>query len=78
MRRVHKVPLSTPANALLGQAPDMFDSNRFVFLGATKGSPLNPRALQALLHLQVREPYAVHGRHIRPSPTSARSPRTRR
>jgi hypothetical protein len=46
--------------ALLEQARDMFMGDRFVFPGATKGSPLNPRALQALLHLQLREPYAVH------------------
>jgi integrase len=60
-RRVHKVPLSTPAMALLEQARDMFMSDRFVFPGMTRGSPLNPRALQCALQKQLCEPYAIHG-----------------
>jgi integrase len=60
-RRVHKVPLSSPALDVLHEARDMFMSDTFVFPGATKGSPMSPRVLQSLMHKQLREPYAVHG-----------------
>jgi integrase len=60
-RRIHKVPLSLPALDVLTQARDMFGEGRFVFPGATKGSPLNSRALQSTMQKQMREPYAIHG-----------------
>jgi integrase len=61
MRRAHKVPLSTAALALLAQARDLFGDSGFVFPGMVKGSPASPRALESLLHRQLKQPYAVHG-----------------
>jgi integrase len=61
-RRDHKVPLSDAAIAVLTQARDLScDAMGFVFPGMTKGSPPSPRTLEAMLHRQLREPYAVHG-----------------
>jgi integrase len=59
-RRVHKVPLSPQALDVLHEARDMFD-DRYVFPGLTRGSPLNPRALENVMHKRLREPYTVHG-----------------
>jgi integrase len=61
MRRDHKVPLSSPALSLLQQARDMFGCGRYVFPGMTKGSPMNPRSLEAVMHDQMGQPYSVHG-----------------
>jgi integrase len=61
MRRAHKVPLSDAACAVLTEARDMFGVGTYVFPGMTKGSPLNPRALQCTLQKQLRAPYAIHG-----------------
>jgi hypothetical protein len=36
-------------------------SERLVFTGAIRGSCLSARALEVLLHRQLRVPYAVHG-----------------
>jgi hypothetical protein len=47
--------------ALLEQVRDMFDSDRFVFPGQTRGSPMSPRVLQSLMCKQLREPFAAHG-----------------
>jgi integrase len=60
-RRDHKIPLSAAAIAVLHEARDMSSSDGFLFPGATKGSPMSPRTLEAHLHRQLREPYAVHG-----------------
>jgi integrase len=59
-RRLHKVPLSDAALAVLEQARDMSDG-RFVFGGMIKGSSLNSRALQSLTQKRLQQPYAVHG-----------------
>jgi integrase len=61
MRRVHKVPLSAPALAVLDQVALMFGMGRYVFPGATKGSPQSSRTLESVVHRKMQEPYAVHG-----------------
>jgi integrase len=61
MRRPHVVPISDAMRDVLDEARDMFASERLVFPGLAKGSPLNSRALESLMHQQLREPYAVHG-----------------
>jgi integrase len=61
MGRVHRVPLSSQALDVLATAQNMFGADRFVFPGATKGSPMSPRVLESLMHQQLREPYSVHG-----------------
>jgi integrase len=60
-RRIHKVPLSAQALDVLTQARDTFMSDRLVFPGLTRGSPLNSRALQSVTQKALHEPYAVHG-----------------
>jgi integrase len=60
MRRVHRVPISTPALAVLEQARQLGD-DRYVFPGLTLGSPMNRRILESVMHKQMGEPYAVHG-----------------
>jgi integrase len=61
MKRVHKVPLSAAALAVLDQAALMFGVGRYVFPGATKGSPQSSRTLESVMHRKMQEPYAVHG-----------------
>jgi integrase len=61
VRREFRVPLSDVAHELLIHARDLFGSDGYVFPGATKGSPMNPRVLESVLHQKLREPYSVHG-----------------
>jgi integrase len=60
-RRVHKVPLSDAALAVLEQAARLFGDDGYVFPGAISGKPLAPRILEGVMRLQLRQPYSVHG-----------------
>jgi integrase len=61
MGRDHKIPLSDAAIDVLTRARGFRDSERLVFTGSIKGSCLSARALEVLLHRQLRQPYSVHG-----------------
>jgi integrase len=59
-RRVHRVPISTQALGILGQARDRFGAGGYVFPGFSEESPLNPRVLDGVMRRQLRQPYTVH------------------
>jgi integrase len=61
MRREFRLPISDAAYDILMQARDLFGDVGYVFPGAIKGSPLNPRSLEGILHNTLVLPYSVHG-----------------
>jgi integrase len=59
--REFRVPLNDAALDVLTRARAYRDSERLVFTGSIRGSCLSARALEVLLHKQLRVPYSVHG-----------------
>ncbi len=58
--RVHRVPLSAPALAIL-DAQAMVRENEFVFPGGRRKKPLSNMAMAALLKRMGRKDFVVHG-----------------
>jgi integrase len=62
MKRLHRVPLSTSAIALLReQLTTRQDDNQYVFPGASPHRPLGPTALTVALHRAGAGQFTVHG-----------------
>jgi integrase len=56
---IHRTPLSAAALDVIARAKTLGGDHGYVFKGASK-SKLSSRAMEGLMHRQLRQPYAVH------------------